>query len=211
MNIEALRKNLPELRIRKGWSQGDLGRKADVRADTVSSIERGKHEPRPSTLRKLADALGVEVEDFFREPETPKAPSAPRSLDELRDFLEAQLGSSWIALPEDEWDNWWRGVSKEEATKRYREIVAESKLIRSTWTTKEDILVLIKADISILRLVRRLEAPFFAPQESESEVEFRERSAKGRAIPSYYEPLFQEQRQDMKREVEEEQRHLATA
>ncbi len=72
MDVGALRKNLAELRIRKGWSQGDLGREASVRADTVSSIERGKHEPRPSTLRKLADALGIEVEDFFRESEAPK-------------------------------------------------------------------------------------------------------------------------------------------
>ena len=75
MDTEALRKNLPELRIRKGWSQEDLGRKANVRADTVSSIERGKHSPRPSTLRRLAEALDVEVADFFREPEVPKAPA----------------------------------------------------------------------------------------------------------------------------------------
>jgi transcriptional regulator with XRE-family HTH domain len=72
VDIEALRRSLLELRIRKGWSQGDLGREAGVRADTVSSIERGRHDPRPSTLRKLADALGVEVEDLFREPEAPK-------------------------------------------------------------------------------------------------------------------------------------------
>lgn len=81
MDVGALRKNLPELRIRKGWSQGDLGREAGVRADTVSSLERGKHEPRPSTLRKLADALGVEVEDLFaRGAEAPKveAPIAAR-------------------------------------------------------------------------------------------------------------------------------------
>ena len=72
MDTEALRKRLPELRIRKGWSQEDLGKEAGVRADTVSSIERGKHAPRPLTLRKLAEALDVEVADFFREPEAPK-------------------------------------------------------------------------------------------------------------------------------------------
>ena len=72
MDAEALRKNLPELRIRRGWSQGDLGREAGVRSDTVSSIERGRHAPRPSTLRKLAEALGVEVADLFREPEVPE-------------------------------------------------------------------------------------------------------------------------------------------
>ena len=63
MDIGALRENLSELRIRKGWTQENLGKEAGVRTDTVSSIERGKHKPRPSTLRKLADALGVEVTD----------------------------------------------------------------------------------------------------------------------------------------------------
>ena len=65
MDTEALRKSLPELRIRRGWSQEDLGREAGVRADTVSSIERGRHSPRPSTLRKLAEVLDVEVAELF--------------------------------------------------------------------------------------------------------------------------------------------------
>jgi transcriptional regulator with XRE-family HTH domain len=211
VDTKALRKNLPELRIRRGLSQGDLGREAGVRADTVSSIERGKHVPRPSTLRKLADALGVEVEGLFREPEAPKAPTVPQSLDELRDFLKARLGSAWIALPDDEWKNWWRNVSMEEATKRYRQILAESKLIYDTWTSKEDVMALAKSGFHVLRFVRRLEAPYFAPQQNESEEEFQERSAKGLAIPSYYEPVFQEQRQDMEREAEEEEQRQLTA
>ena len=65
----------------------------------------------------VAHALGVEAVDLFRNPK-PKAPGAPKSLDELRDFLEARLGSSWLALPEEEQNEWWRDVSKDEATKR---------------------------------------------------------------------------------------------
>jgi transcriptional regulator with XRE-family HTH domain len=57
-----------EIRRRKGWSQKDLAEKSGVGQDTISGIESGRHEPRPSTLRKLADALDVEVADFFREP-----------------------------------------------------------------------------------------------------------------------------------------------
>ena len=201
-------KVLRELRRRKGLSQKDLAGKSGVGQDTISGIEAGRHEPRPSTLRKLADALGVEVEDLFREPE---APSVPQSLDELRDFLETRLGSAWIALPDNEWNNWWRGVSKEEAAERYEQILAESKLIWSTWHTREDIAALAKSGFHVLRFVRRFEAPFFAPQQDESEEEFQERSAKGLAIPSYYEPVFQEQRQDEEREAEEVQRLLATA
>jgi transcriptional regulator with XRE-family HTH domain len=204
-------KVLRELRRRKGLSQKDLAGKSGVGQDTISGIEAGRHEPRPSTLRKLADALGVEVEDLFREPAAPKAPSVPQSLDELRDFLETRLGSAWIALPDNEWNNWWRGVSMEEATKRHRQILAESKLIWDTWKTREDIAALAKSGFHVLRFVRRLEAPYFAPQPNESEEEFRERSAKGLAIQTYYESPFKEQRQDEEREAEEEQQLLATA
>ncbi len=66
---------LREFRRRKGWSQKDLANESGVGQDTISSIETGTHEPRPSTLRKLAEALGVEVADFFREPAFPKAPA----------------------------------------------------------------------------------------------------------------------------------------
>jgi transcriptional regulator with XRE-family HTH domain len=66
-----------EIRRRKGWSQKDLAEESGVGQDTISGIESGRHEPRPSTLRKLADALDVEVADFFREPAVPLA-DAPR-------------------------------------------------------------------------------------------------------------------------------------
>jgi transcriptional regulator with XRE-family HTH domain len=66
-----------EIRRRKGWSQKDLAEESGVGQDTISGIESGRHEPRPSTLRKLADALDVEVADFFREPAVP-LPEAPR-------------------------------------------------------------------------------------------------------------------------------------
>ncbi len=64
---------LKELRRRKGWSQKDLARRSGVGQDTISGIESGRHEARPSTLRKLAEALGVEVTDLFRESQAPKA------------------------------------------------------------------------------------------------------------------------------------------
>jgi transcriptional regulator with XRE-family HTH domain len=73
-----------EIRRRKGWSQKDLAEESGVGQDTISGIESGRHEPRPSTLRKLADALDVEVADFFREPAVPlaKAPGEAGPKDE---------------------------------------------------------------------------------------------------------------------------------
>ncbi len=56
------------LRRERGLSQQELADKAGIGQDSISAIETGKHEPHPRTLRKLANALGVEVADFFREP-----------------------------------------------------------------------------------------------------------------------------------------------
>jgi transcriptional regulator with XRE-family HTH domain len=68
---------LAELREQKALTLHDLEELSGVGADGISKIENGHRKPRPSTLRKLARALGVEVEDFFREPAVPLA-EAPR-------------------------------------------------------------------------------------------------------------------------------------
>ena len=65
------------MRREKGLSQQDLADLAGVGQDSISAIETGRHEPHPRTLRKLANALGAEVADFFREPAVP-LPEAPR-------------------------------------------------------------------------------------------------------------------------------------
>jgi transcriptional regulator with XRE-family HTH domain len=64
---------LAELRERKALTLRDLEEASGVGADAISKIENGHRKPRPSTLRKLARALGVEVEDFYREPAVPLA------------------------------------------------------------------------------------------------------------------------------------------
>ncbi len=58
---------LRELRLRRALTLRGLGVLSGVAYDTIHGIETGKHRPRPSTVRKLADALGVEPEAFFSE------------------------------------------------------------------------------------------------------------------------------------------------
>jgi len=70
---------LKEERLLRGWSQRDLAREAGTTAETISSIETGQHEPRPSTLRKLAEGLGLEVRDFYKEPAVPLGEAPPPS------------------------------------------------------------------------------------------------------------------------------------
>jgi transcriptional regulator with XRE-family HTH domain len=75
--VATVGERLKEERLLRGWSQRDLARESGTTAETISSIETGLHEPRPSTLRKLAEGLGIEVRDFYAEPALPKA-EAPR-------------------------------------------------------------------------------------------------------------------------------------
>jgi transcriptional regulator with XRE-family HTH domain len=44
-------------RIRHGWTQTELARRAGVRLETISRIESGKHIPRRETLLRLDRAL----------------------------------------------------------------------------------------------------------------------------------------------------------
>lgn len=62
---------LRQLRRIKGLSQKDLAKAAGVGQDTISGIESGRHEPRPSTIRKLAKALNVEPQELTAPPGVP--------------------------------------------------------------------------------------------------------------------------------------------
>ena len=58
--------NLTMERLRRGWSQAELARRAWLNANTISSIETGRLNPYPSQLEKLADALGIDSADAER-------------------------------------------------------------------------------------------------------------------------------------------------
>jgi transcriptional regulator with XRE-family HTH domain len=74
VELEHVGEFVKEERIRRGLSQRDLAERSDGLAqDTISGIERGEHTPRPSTLRRLAKGLGVEVGDLFPKREAPVA------------------------------------------------------------------------------------------------------------------------------------------
>ena len=60
---------LRELRLRRALTLRELGVLSGVAYDTIHGIETGKQAPRPSTVRKLADALGVSPDVFFSNAE----------------------------------------------------------------------------------------------------------------------------------------------
>jgi transcriptional regulator with XRE-family HTH domain len=57
--------NIKLLRARRGLSQADLAEKADISIPFLSNIERGIKYPQPDMLSKIANALGVEVNELF--------------------------------------------------------------------------------------------------------------------------------------------------
>jgi len=63
----------------RGMNQVDLAKASGVAQNTISEIELGKREARPGTLKKLAEALGVEISDLLGA-DSPKA-QAPLPLE----------------------------------------------------------------------------------------------------------------------------------
>ena len=56
---------LNNLRTRRALTQEELATKANIGKNTVNRIERNLTEPHMSTLRKLAQALGVEPHELL--------------------------------------------------------------------------------------------------------------------------------------------------
>ena len=56
---------LRQLRKVKELTQEDLARKAGVTLGYIARLETGRHDPKLSTLRKLAKALGVSVAELL--------------------------------------------------------------------------------------------------------------------------------------------------
>lgn len=61
-----LGKNIKRIREQKGMTQGDICRALNLDRGYISSIESGKRNPTLSTLKKLADALKVSVDELLK-------------------------------------------------------------------------------------------------------------------------------------------------
>jgi transcriptional regulator with XRE-family HTH domain len=59
------------LRQEREWNQTELAYHAGLAPSVISQIENGKRDPSARTLRKLAEALGVEVGDLFPKAQSP--------------------------------------------------------------------------------------------------------------------------------------------
>jgi transcriptional regulator with XRE-family HTH domain len=57
---------LRRLRRERALSQRELSSRMGIAFDTISRLETGKQRAQPRTIRKLADALGVEPKELMK-------------------------------------------------------------------------------------------------------------------------------------------------
>ena len=57
---------LRQLRREQALSQRDLSAITSIAHDSISQLETGKREAQPRTIRKLAEALGVEPRELMK-------------------------------------------------------------------------------------------------------------------------------------------------
>jgi transcriptional regulator with XRE-family HTH domain len=60
-------KRLQELRVERALTLRALGERSGVAYDTINKLELGRRPAHASTIRKLAEALGVEPKELIRE------------------------------------------------------------------------------------------------------------------------------------------------
>lgn len=66
---DIIRKNIKKFRIEKGYTQQKLSEEAGISIDFLAEIESEKRRKSFSiaTLGRLAEALGIEITDFFKK------------------------------------------------------------------------------------------------------------------------------------------------
>ena len=65
MVISINRKRLIEERLKQGYSIAELSRLTGVAPVTISGAENGRRTPRPAPMRKLAEALKLDISDVY--------------------------------------------------------------------------------------------------------------------------------------------------
>ena len=65
-----LGKNIKFFRLRRQFSQADLAEKSNISITFLSNIERGNNYPQAGTLCNIANSLGIEVWELFKEENT---------------------------------------------------------------------------------------------------------------------------------------------
>ncbi|MBF0227566.1 MAG: helix-turn-helix transcriptional regulator [Desulfobacterales bacterium] len=69
----AIKDRIKELRLKKDWSQAELGEKMGIHQKQVSAYERGRNIPSTEVLMKLAEIFDVSLDYLASEAEGKEA------------------------------------------------------------------------------------------------------------------------------------------
>ena len=69
MLVEVDGQKLRRLRKQRVWLIGDLAKESGVHRNIISKLENDKGGAYPETIRKLAEALGVELRELVKSEE----------------------------------------------------------------------------------------------------------------------------------------------
>ena len=88
---------------KRGWSQSDLARSADLNRAVINKLLNGKSHPQPTTLGAISRALKMPIEITYRAAGLlPAAPDADDAIEEavhvLRNIHSAQRRATALAL-----------------------------------------------------------------------------------------------------------------
>jgi transcriptional regulator with XRE-family HTH domain len=93
--------NLRQARLRKGWTQAELARRASVRERQIIRWENDQHSPRFDAIRALAATLGCDVRELCvpadEDEEAAPMPVATDMLRALRDQLTLAIERQQVA------------------------------------------------------------------------------------------------------------------
>ena len=64
---EYISNKIKELRLKTGWSQSELARRAEVTSAAISQIEKGDRMPSLIVSRKISGALNISLEELLGE------------------------------------------------------------------------------------------------------------------------------------------------
>lgn len=152
-------RRLKVLRMMKGLSLTGLQGESGISADTINKIELGRRQPHPGTVKKLADALGVEVRELFEDPVVPpKAQSRP-SPEPAKDSDEGGLRSvereAWRSYAFDRAAH-WESIATRDDVPLFRDLSAA--ILWYAEVEREGYMLLAALEAPMERLMEEIKA-----------------------------------------------------
>lgn len=84
---QTLAQHIRSAREKRGWTQEQLAVRADVSRSTIQNLETGRRQPHRGSLKRIAEALGVDIADLIPGEEAPL--TAEEIAEKRAELLEA--------------------------------------------------------------------------------------------------------------------------